>query len=81
MKLEILMMTIMGTAAFSAPSFFTYQIPRRYCVVKNCHVCVELLGEINQLEQPTEYEFVCLKLVQQKRCCEHYLRRSKGYQF
>ena len=74
MKLESLMIIIMETVA-------SFQIPRQYCIVKNCHVCVELLDGFNQLEQATESEFVCYSLLQQKRCCEHYLRRSKGYQF
>ena len=77
MKLgNYLMMMIMKTAMAFSP----FQIPHRYCVVKNCHLCFELLGEIKQLEQSTE-EFVCFTLLQQRGCCEHYLRRSKGYQF
>ena len=76
MKLQNLMMIIMQTAALNP-----FQIPHRYCIVKNCHVCVELIGDVNQLELRDESELVCFTLLQQKRCCEHYLRRSKGYQF
>ena len=62
----------------SKPYEFRTKIPTKYCIVKNCHNCYRA---INNDFGGKQSMVVCSAMYHQSRCCDFYIKRSKGILF